>query len=47
MAQVGGGVNDRALIVAVLGLNVANVVLALIRTGIHLEKRRAWKAKSN
>ena len=35
--------SDHVLILVVLGLNVINVVLALIRTGIHLEKRRAWK----
>ena len=37
--------NDHTLIIVVLGLNVVNVVLALIRTGIHLEKRRAWKGR--
>ena len=35
--------SDHILILVVLGLNVINVALALIRTVLHIEKHRAWK----
>jgi hypothetical protein len=36
---------SRELLLLVLGLNAANVALALVRTGIAVEKRRAYRRK--